>query len=621
MRLWRSFKAVFWRVAPRREGDVRPPRPAGVVAGPRATPPGRARGPVYRARSRAFLGSVRDMAMVAALVLLAYLVISFFYLLSFRVARDPGTVLVAAPPAMSGEIELLAVAFRATTGRELAFFATGSGESSPGALLDSGSVDAVFVDIAAAGEPKNGSTPAPGHPAVHQATLLAVEFPSPLTGLSQSEAEDLVAQAAGLAGGAAGAVAVDGVDVAVLSLRERTPDRQLLAVGGVYPTLESVTDGSYPLTIDYPLYVNRGPRGLFGLPIRLDAVREWVQPNAEALDAFVAWCDSDQARSALYGTPVEVSLTAVGDIWFARNVGKMIEEHGLEYPMELVAEHLKTADLTWCNLESPLGTTGTPLPGKLIWFRARPDTVECLKMAGIDVVALANNHILDYDSPCLVETLEILQANGLAYTGAGRDMTEARRPAVLEVDGLRVAFLAYTEYAHPGLFWDAGYPRTFMAGDGVPGCAPLDMAMVTEDVTRARSEADVVVVGFHWGRENESYPTPYHPWNDLKEIARETIDLGADLVIGTHPHAVQGLEVRGRGLIAYSLGNFVTDQIQPAQQEGLILEVQLGPAGILSARLVPVWSEGFRPRLMTEDEARRLLEKVEEISWIYKQRR
>jgi len=284
-----------------------------------------------------------------------------------------------------------------------------------------------------------------------------------------------------------------------------------------------------------------------------------------------------------------------------------------------VADRLKGADITWCNLESPLGTSGSPLPGKIIWFRARPDTVQCLEQAGVDVVSLANNHILDYDSPCLIETLEILESRGISYCGAGRDMDAARTPAVLEAGGLKIAFLAYTEYAHPGLFWDTSYPRTFMAGDGVPGCAPLDMEMVAEDIARARAEADLVVVGYHWGREDVAYPTAYHPWNDLEEIARRTIDLGACLVLGTHPHAVQGYEVRANGLIAYSLGNFVTDQIEATQKEGVILELRLGPCGVLSARLVPVWSEGFRPTMMDHERARELLEKIERVSLRYRE--
>jgi poly-gamma-glutamate synthesis protein (capsule biosynthesis protein) len=311
---------------------------------------------------------------------------------------------------------------------------------------------------------------------------------------------------------------------------------------------------------------------------------------------------------------VEVLLTAVGDIWFARNVGKMIDEHGLDYPFELVGERMRAGDITWCNFEAPLTTAETALPGKALWFKAKPETVKCLVKAGMDVVALANNHILDYDSPGLVETLDILDRAGIAYCGAGRDMAEARSPAIMEVNGLKVAFLAYTEFADPGLWWDESYRRTFMAGDGNPGCAPIDMTMVAEDIERTRKEADLIVVGYHWGREDEPYPLRYNPKNDLESIARETIDLGACLVLGTHPHAVQGFEHHRGGLIAYSLGNFVTDQKRDTQREGLILEVQLGPSGVLSARLIPIWIEGHRPGFMEGEEALCLLEWVEIIS-------
>jgi len=136
---------------------------------------------------------------------------------------------------------------------------------------------------------------------------------------------------------------------------------------------------------------------------------------------------------------------------------------------------------------------------------------------------------------------------------------------VLEANGLKVVFLAYTEYADSSLHWSYDCPRTFLAGEGVPGC-------------------------------NVVYPTPYHPWNNLPDIARKTIDLGACLVLGTHPHHVQGCEVRGNGLIAYSPGQLRhrPDRRHPA--------------------------EGFRPQVMEVDQARALLEEVERISRAYGQR-
>ena len=554
---------------------------------------------------------------VLAVLLLVYAAASAVYLHSFRVVRTREVVVVAAEAELLGDVERLARAFRAETGREVAVVDAGS-STAPELLarLASGSVDAVFAGASAGGAPASGGRVYPRRPAFYRAALLAVRFPSPHTDLSLEEARRAVED---LRAGRPGPWPEAGLEA--IGLRDRTPDRQLLAVDGVYPTLETVCDGTYPLSEEVFLWLRPEPRGPLSLLYRLPPVRRLLRPNDESLREFVVWLESPGLREAVYGTPAEVSLTAVGDVWFARNVGRLIDEKGLHYPFELVADRLRSADLTWCNLESPLGTTGAPLPGKMIWFRARPETVECLRHAGMDVVALANNHILDYDSPCLLETLDLLEASGIAYCGAGRDMDEARRPAVLEVEGLKVAFLAYTEYADPGLFWDANYPRTFMAGEGVPGCAPLDMEMVAEDIERARALADLVVVGYHWGREDEPYPVAYHPWNDLRAIARRTVDLGACLVLGTHPHAVQGYEVRGRGLIAYSLGNFVTDQVRDMQREGVILELQLGRSGVLSARIVPVWSEGFRPRLMTEEEARALLEKIQRLSWVYRQPR
>jgi poly-gamma-glutamate synthesis protein (capsule biosynthesis protein) len=140
------------------------------------------------------------------------------------------------------------------------------------------------------------------------------------------------------------------------------------------------------------------------------------------------------------------------------------------------------------------------------------------------------------------------------------------------------------------------------------------MAMVAEDVARAKTEADLVVVVYHWGTEDIPYPQPFNPLNDLEAIARQTIDLGASVVLGTHPHAVQGYETYGGGLIAYSLGNFVNDQRRDTQKESMILELQMGPSGVLSARVTPCWIISTQPRFMQGDEARRLLEKIEEIS-------
>ncbi len=564
-----------------------------------------------------------------AALIVAYLAVSAFYIGSFRLQRSPDAITIATPASLAAEAERLAKAYAAGTGVKVelvgeepgsdgaAMTADTTGGADPAALtnlarlLSSGAADCVLAEVGSL-DPDT-AVAARGARPFYVPTLLSVTFPSPHTAVTLEEARAIVAD---LAAGRPGPWA--DADLQAIALADRSPARQPLSVEGVYPTLESVVSGTYPLSREVRLYVRRGPAGFFGLLGRLPVVKRWLQPNVAAVREFASWLGTPEGQAALYGTGTEITLTAVGDVWFARNVAKAIDENGTGYPFALVADRLAAADITWCDLESPLGVGGYPLPGKLIWFRAKPETVACLKPPGVDVVCLANNHILDYDSPCLLETLDTLDGSGIAYCGAGRDAAEAREPAIIEADGLKVAFLAYTEYADTSLFWSHAYPRTFLAGEGIPGCNPLYLDLVAEDIAKAKTEVDLVVVCYHWGRENTDYPSAYHPWNDLPDIARRTIDLGACLVLGTHPHAVQGFEARAGGLIAYSLGNFVTDQIEEDQKEGLILEVELGPSGVLSARLTPVWSEGFRPTIMENEQAKALLEKVERISQPYR---
>lgn len=578
---------------------------------------------------------------VLCLTVLGYGLGCYFYLRGLPSDQNPGRVTLAVPDELMEEAGRLVESYAALAGRGVVLVEAGRVDgpaADPAALVASGAVDCALVltgfpERAGPGRPEAtpaGTIPAPGSGPLYRAVLLSVPFPSPLTGLSLAEAAGYVATGTGGPTDTSGQRGFGTSSwVTAVGLRGRSPDRQLLAVDGVYPTLDSVADGSYALSAEVRLIVRSGPRGLLGLPGKLGPVRRWLWPDEEGTLALAAWFGGPESRAAFYGQPFEVSLAAAGDVMLSRNVGKAIDENGLEWPFGLVGERLGEADVTYCNLESPLGTSGEPLPGKGIWFRASPKTVTCLTGAGIDVVSLANNHILDYDSPCLLETIDILDSHGIAHAGAGEDMAAARAPAIVEVpvrtglldprapagDGVfRVAFLSYTEFAKPDLFWDVTYRRTFLAGEGVPGCAPLDMSMVAEDVPAALEVADFVVVCYHWGMENEPYPLRYDPKNDLDSIARRTIDLGAGLVLGTHPHAVQGLEVYRGGVIAYSLGNFVMDQKRDTQKEGLVLEVRLGPTGVLSARLLPVWIDTTRPRFLEGDEAKGLLEKVEVIS-------
>ena len=272
-----------------------------------------------------------------------------------------------------------------------------------------------------------------------------------------------------------------------------------------------------------------------------------------------------------------VTLMAVGDIMLARTIGERIETEGAETPFTFTAETLSSADITVGNLECAISTRGTP-EEKSYTFEAPLSAAQSLAFAGFDVVSLANNHVLDYGLPALEETLSTLNANGIAAVGAGLDERAAYRPVFMDVNGLRIAFLAFADVStidYDYLAWQAG-PDS-------PGIAWAHPEQVEQSVRAAKAEADLVVVLVHNGVE--MMQRVYEPQQTLAHLA---IDSGAALVIGSHPHVLQRIEAYNGGLIAYSMGNFVFDNMLFPPNYSAILSVTLTPEGVASYELVDV---------------------------------
>ena len=303
-----------------------------------------------------------------------------------------------------------------------------------------------------------------------------------------------------------------------------------------------------------------------------------------------------------------VSINAVGDVMLGRKVDRMIKSNGLEYPVFEMRDILPAADITFCNLESSLSDRGTPLPGKGIWLRGAPENVRVLETAGVDIVTLANNHAMDYDEAALLQTVDVLDQAGIAHIGAGKDIEAACAPYIEEVNGVKIAWLGYSEMAD--LFFSLSYPRRMRAEENVPGISPYNIEDIIEDIDDLTEQTDIIIVTLHWGIEYTDLPQEYQVRD-----AHRMIDAGADIIIGHHPHCIQGVEVYNRGLIAYSLGNFIFDQDWSEKtSQGLMLNLSVNRLGWQSAEFLPIYINNCQPYYAKGQKGEEILNKLSNIS-------
>jgi gamma-polyglutamate biosynthesis protein CapA len=309
----------------------------------------------------------------------------------------------------------------------------------------------------------------------------------------------------------------------------------------------------------------------------------------------------EQSDPATARSPL--TIAAGGDVIGDRKVATFIDKHGGEAVFAGVRDLLREADLAFVNLESPLSDKGQRKTAKDVTFRGRPALVAGLASAGIDVVSIANNHTLDWGAEALLDTIERLEQAGIKSAGAGADLAAARRPALLETAAGRVAVLAFSNIL----------PEGFPAGEGRAGVNPArpDRERLLGDVTAAAEEADWVIVSVHWGKEYQPDANA-----DQRELAHQLVDAGADLILGHHPHVIQGLELYRDRLIAYSLGDFVFDHYSRETGEAFVLDVSLQPVGPPAILITPVYlddSYGI-PAVVHGGEADRILDRLGRLS-------
>lgn len=329
----------------------------------------------------------------------------------------------------------------------------------------------------------------------------------------------------------------------------------------------------------------------------MSPVRPWL------LGAVALLVTAASAEPVVNPAP-EFTVAAVGDIMLGGSATPELERFGYGYPFEHVRELLTQAAIGFGNLEGPLTGRGQPAGQKQYVFRSPPDKVApALARAGIRVVALANNHTMDYGNEGLADTMRALTDAGIRYAGAGESLTAARRPAVIETSAARVAFLAYS----------LTFPEEFWATATTPGTAFGHEHHVRADIAAARKHADIVIVSFHWGREGTNVLRDYQI-----QLGRAAIDAGASAVLGHHPHILQAVERYRDGVILYSLGNFVFGSYSADATRSTIALLTFRDRRLARVRLVPINVKNaevvFQPRVLSGVEADQVVRMLQDLS-------
>lgn len=316
-----------------------------------------------------------------------------------------------------------------------------------------------------------------------------------------------------------------------------------------------------------------------------------IPPSRVSYDAQTYVAVSSIKEEEVLTEPVieikETTLLFGGDVMLSRGINNVMKKRDdYTYPFHQLKDLVSSADIAVVNLEGPISSHGKNV-GSIYSFRADPKAIEGLTFAGIDIVSLANNHAGDYGPDALSETFEILEGEGIEVVGAGPDMTSARAPSFVNINGLKIAFLGATPLA----------PAWLMRASSTPAVAPFSEQWILDGIDDARKQgADIIVILPHWGNEYETSSL-----RSQKDMARNFIDSGATLVIGHHPHVVQEVERYKNGVIAYSLGNFVFDQnFSEDTHNGLLLKIFFKGKDISSVEEIPIqFSSSYQPYVAT----------------------
>ncbi len=254
------------------------------------------------------------------------------------------------------------------------------------------------------------------------------------------------------------------------------------------------------------------------------------------------------------------SLIAGGDVIWDRGVHRKIKEHGYQYIIKDLANLFKYGDISVVNLENPISERGDRHNlDKGIFFKAKPKYISILTEMGVNLVSMANNHTFDYGLTAAIDTTKILKKNKIRYVGFGLDTHEALMGTTYNIHNKKIRVVGYNTVP----------PLNVKAKENWPGISIVDRNTLKKEIQKAKNKMDYLIILIHSGSEYNYYP------NEWKvKLFRKMIDYGADIILGSHPHVVQSMEMYKGKPIIYSLGNLIFDQYRfPVTRDEMVVEL------------------------------------------------
>lgn len=320
-------------------------------------------------------------------------------------------------------------------------------------------------------------------------------------------------------------------------------------------------------------------------PIPTTPLDENIVPTTTVEPTQTVIVETTETPSPTKESKSDIQLVFTGDVLLHNTTLGAYARGGLDQMVEKkLTDKMIAADITMVNQEFAFSDGGTPMENKKYTFRSSPKNVSIFNEMGIDIVSLANNHTLDYGVDALLDSFETLDAANIKYVGAGENLEEAKKIEYFDIKGSRIAFVASSRVI-PNVGWNATKSKPGML-------TTYDPTTTLKVIEEAKANADYVVIYVHWGVEYAQSPQPYQ-----KTMARQYIDAGADAVVGSHTHSLQGIEYYKEKPIIYSLGNFAFNK---TIKQTALLEMNIRMDGSIDLSLYPCEAKNGRTTMITE---------------------